>query len=272
MPRLREEIERVSTPFNEIVARRVGERVDLDVEGATFATWHPRHLLTGYSWDALTAACLCHDDGPPASVLLLGLGGGTMLRQLRALVPDLRAVAVEIDPMVVELARNHMELDAIGAEVVIDDAYAFIEGCTERFDVVIDDLFLTGPHDVERSAVPEGHVLERMTALLTQGGVFAANLITDGGHRKVRRAAREAFLERFSTVRSVKPPRGLNEVLVGADSLAAPKLLREYADAFDEPTDKERWLQLSYSGLKPRAPGKKKPKSRGKDKQKPTRG
>src|SRR5256885_722752 len=25
----------------------------MDVEGATFATWHPRYVMTGYSWDAL---------------------------------------------------------------------------------------------------------------------------------------------------------------------------------------------------------------------------
>lgn len=249
MPRLREEIERVSTPYNEIIARRIGERVDLDVEGATFATWHPRHLLTGYSWDALTAACLLRDAGPPRSVLLLGLGGGTMLRQLRALVPEARAVAVEIDAGVVELARKYMELDTLGAEVVIDDAYAFIERCRERFDVVIDDLFLTGPDDVERAGVPEGYVLERMCALLEPGGVFAANLITDHGHRKVRRAARQAFLERFGIVRSVKPPRGLNEVLVGAEALAAPRDVRAYAERFREPRDRERWEQLRFERL-----------------------
>ncbi|MFZ9889747.1 MAG: hypothetical protein ACO3JL_19805, partial [Myxococcota bacterium] len=80
MPRLRKEIERVSSPFNQLVARQVGERIDLDVEGATFATWHPRHLLTGYSWDALCAASLLRPAGPPRRVLLLGLGGGTVLR------------------------------------------------------------------------------------------------------------------------------------------------------------------------------------------------
>lgn len=249
MPRLREEIERVVTPYNDIVARRVGERVDLDVEGATFATWHPRHLLTGYSWDALTAACLLHEGGPPKRVLLLGLGGGTMLRQLKALVPELVAVAVEIDALVVDLARKHMELDKLGAEIVIDDAYAFIERSSERFDVVVDDLFLTGTHDVERSAIPEGHVLERMCALLEPGGAFAANLITDSGHRKVRRAARQAFLQTFAEVRSVKPPRGLNEVLVGARALAPPKQVKALSASFQQPKDRDRWLQLRYTSL-----------------------
>lgn len=249
MPRLREEIERVSTPFNDIVARRVGERIDLDVEGATFATWHPRHLLTGYSWDALTAACLLGPGGPPRSVLLLGLGGGTMVRQLRALVPEVRAVAVEIDAVVVGLARRHMELDTLDVEVVVEDAYTFIERCEERFDVVVDDLFLTGPYDVERAGVPEGEVLERMCALLEPEGIFAANLITDDGHRKVRRATRRAFLSRFEMVRSVKPPRGLNEVLVGAEQLASPRHVRALADRFEEQHDQELWERLRYELL-----------------------
>jgi spermidine synthase len=249
MPRLREEIERTSSPFNDIVARRVGERVDLDVEGATFATWHPRKRLTGYSWDALSAAALSRAAGPPRSVLLLGLGGGTVVRQLRALLPEVRVVAVEIDRSIVDLARRHMELDTLGAEVVVDDAYAYIEACGERFDVVIDDLFLTGPEDVERAGVPEGYVLEAMVRLLTPGGVTVANLITDAGHRAVRRAARRAFRDRFAAVRVIKPPRGLNEVLLGASELAQPRACRAYGAVFEEPTDREFWNQLSHRSL-----------------------
>jgi spermidine synthase len=249
MPNARVEIERVSSPFNEVVARLVGERVDLDVEGATFATWHPTQLLSGYSWDALAAGCLLRAAGPPKSVLLLGLGGGTMLRQLRALLPDARFVAVEIDAEIVRLARRHMELDEIGVEVIVGDAYAYLDSCGERFDVVIDDLFLTGAMDVERSAVPEGHVLKRTRAVTARGGIVLANLITDAGHLHVRRAARAAFKKSFRQVRVVVPPRGLNEVLVGGTEVAPPSFARRRVDAFTDPEDQRLWGLLTFRTL-----------------------
>lgn len=251
MPRLRQEIERVSSPFNQLVARQVGERIDLDVEGATFATWHPRYVLTGYSWDALCAACLLRPAGPPRRVLLLGLGGGTVLRQLLHLAPQATAVAVEIDSAVVELARRYMRLDDLQAEVVIEDAYRFVARCRRKFDVVIDDLFLTGPEDVERAAIPEGGVLLTMKGLLAPGGVFVANLITDTAHRRVRRATRRALLENFPAVGAVTPPRGLNEVLVAAERLAGETELLAYAEQFAEARDRRHWLDLRYTPLQP---------------------
>ena len=62
--------------------RRHTGREDLEVAGATMSTWHPDRWLTGWAWDAITAACLLRRDGPPRRVLLLGLGGGTVVRQL----------------------------------------------------------------------------------------------------------------------------------------------------------------------------------------------
>ena len=96
------ELESITTPFNSVAARKIGERVDLEVEGATFATWHPKLVMTGYSWDALAVAALLRGDGPPTSILTLGLGGGTVTRQLRMLLPDVRLVGVEIDGAIKE--------------------------------------------------------------------------------------------------------------------------------------------------------------------------
>jgi spermidine synthase len=240
----------VASPFNEVVARRIGERVDLDVEGATFASYHPRLKMTGYSWDALTAASLLHPDSPPRSLLLLGLGGGTMLHQLRTLVPHIDVVAVEIDPEIVRLAREHMALEETGAEVVVDDAYAFLHDCKRTFDVVVDDLFLTGPDDVERSGIPEGAVLDDMRARLNPRGVLVANLITDVGHRAVRRATRASFRASFAEVRVVKPPRGLNEILVGGAALSKPRMARKAGERLGEAEDRRLWSLLGYEALK----------------------
>ena len=214
-------LEERRTPFNALRVIQIGQRIDLDVEGATYATWHPAHLLTGYSWDALSLACLLRPSGAPTSVLLLGLGGGTVVRQLRHFCPAAHIVGVEIDDGVVELAQKHMHLNEAAVDVVIGDAYDFLAVGDQGFDVIIDDLFLTGDDDVVRTRAPDGDTLALLRSRLNPGGLVVANLITDvGPHRKVRHRTRAAFRDGFAVTRVVRPPRGLNEILVGGDDVA----------------------------------------------------
>jgi len=222
-------LETLTTPFNTMVVRKIGARIDLDVEGATYATWHPDAVLTGYSWDGLSVACLLGRQQRPRSVLLLGLGGGTVARQLLHFCPGVQITGVEIDPGVVDIARRHLHLDA-RVTVVVEDAYAYLARAAETFDVVIDDLFLTGATDVVRARVPEGDTLALLRKRLNPGGLVVCNLITDvGDHAAVRRRTRAAFRSAFDSARVVRPPRGLNEILVGGASVAAKSALKPYA-------------------------------------------
>ena len=243
-------VESAVTRFNAVSVQKVGERIDLDVEGATYATWHPRLTMTGYSWDALSAGCLL-GESPPASVLILGFGGGTVARQLRTFLPSARIVGVEIDAGVIDLARRHMAMDTLGIDVVIADAYRFLEETTERFDAIIDDLFLTGPSDVVRSRVPEGDTLRGLVQRLTARGVLVANLITVAGvHRAVRRATRRAFAQTFPSVRVVTPPRGLNEILVGGRNTRPQSTLKQYQAHLAERACRERLAELKVTKLR----------------------
>lgn len=229
--------ETLKTPFNTMSVVLTGDRVDLDVEGATYATWHPRQWMTGYSWDALSMGCLLRHEGPPKSVLILGLGGGTVARQLKRFIPDVRIVGVEIDPGVVDVARRHLHLDE-SVEVHVKDAYDFLADSDERFDAVIDDLFLTGETDVVRSRVPDGDTLKLVRSRVAEGGVVVANLITDKGeHAKVRAASRAGFGAAFASTRIVTPPRGLNEILVGGARTRPGSALAVWAAHLDDEED-----------------------------------
>lgn len=240
-------LEQICTPYNDVdVIERVDGGIDLDVIGATHATWHPTERMTGHAWDALTAGALSalHE---PRSILLLGLGGGTVLRQLRAFLPHARMVAVEIDGEMVRLARTYMELDAVEAEVVEGDAYRFLEENTERFDVVMDDLYRCGDRDVERPrGISEASVRD-MTRHMAPGGILVMNFVLGAGHTLLHRAARSAFHQVFGSVRAFRPPLSHNEVLVGAleqNGLHGPRYVRALGGRLDNPRDLKRWKEL----------------------------
>ena len=227
-------IARIQSPYNRFAIEQTNEGVvELVVEGAVYATYDPARYFTGYSWDGLSAACLLFPGGAPSSVLVLGLGGGTVCRQLRKLLPDVELTGVEIDAKIAQAAQEYMALGAQDVEVIIDDAYAYLEKETRHFDVVIDDLYLTGAFDVERPKTPTGSVLTKLMARTTETGLVVANLIVDEGHFAVQRAARRAFQKSFFSARVVRPPRGLNEIIVGGCGeigLAPSQTLRTYAE------------------------------------------
>ncbi|MCB0769349.1 MAG: hypothetical protein KDC00_02965 [Flavobacteriales bacterium] len=79
----------------------------------------------------------------PASVLILGLGGGSLLEILR---DDLRSgapiTAVELDPTMVEIARDQFDLGRFrDLTLVLGDAMIQVHALRERYELVLVDLF-----------------------------------------------------------------------------------------------------------------------------------
>ncbi|MFN3875501.1 MAG: spermidine synthase [Flavobacteriales bacterium] len=80
---------------------------------------------------------------PPANVLLLGLGAGSVPRILRH---ELRLpcpiTAIEIDPAVIAMGRRLFGLGAIAdLEVIEGDAIVAIHALRQRYELVLVDLF-----------------------------------------------------------------------------------------------------------------------------------
>jgi spermidine synthase len=129
----------------------------------------PGEAAFGY-WAAMLPA------GFPARALLLGVGGGTLAHLLTRRNAVVRLLGVDNDPEVVAFARQHFGLQLPNLEVVIADAFAYVEACGERFDYIAVDLF-TG-HTFQRGVLARPF-LRRLRALLAPGGEIAINMFRD---------------------------------------------------------------------------------------------
>jgi len=77
-----------------------------------------------------------------AWTLVIGLGGGTVVKRMWRDYPGMRIDAVELDPMVVDVARRFFELpDDERIRVHTDDGRAFLETCTGGYDIALIDAF-----------------------------------------------------------------------------------------------------------------------------------
>jgi spermidine synthase len=197
----------------------------------------------------IAASALMGVAHPPRSVLMLGLAGGTAFRVLRHLLPDCELVAVDIDAEIVDLAREHMDLDALGIEVVHADAYVWLAKNRRKFDVVIDDIYLAGKTDVFRPQSWDGVLMGHLRRAMAPGGVLAVNLVTGAGHRAMQVATRRVLREEFGEVRTIRSEEAMNEVLVAGEAVAGRRRLREYVEMFRDRRDRAYWDRLELRRL-----------------------
>jgi spermidine synthase len=162
-----------------VEVRQSGKGRALRIDG-TFASWYePGKAVTGSVWDALAAPLLLLPKSRRDRVLILGLGGGSAARIVRALAPRARITGVEIDAEVVRAARRWFDLDGLGVEVVKSDAQRYLESTRRRFDVVLDDVFVGNRRTVRKPDWLPDPGLALAASRLQPGGILVSNAIDE---------------------------------------------------------------------------------------------
>jgi spermidine synthase len=127
----------------------------------------------------LFASYLLRD--PQQDVLIVGLGGGGMIHFLRAVDPNVKIDAVEIDPLVVKLADESFGVrTGENVNIVTADGLKFIAEAKKQYDVIYMDAFLKPSADTDATGVPLAlrtqQFYKQMQTKLKPGGVVAFNL------------------------------------------------------------------------------------------------
>ncbi len=167
-----------------------------------------------------------------ARTLMIGLGGGTAAKRMWRDYPAMHIDAVELDPDVVEIAREYFELpDDPRIRVVVDDGRHFIESTPERYDIVIVDAF----HDDQ---IPPPLTTEEffwaLRAHMAEDGVVAYNIIGSllGDHSKLFRSLHRTLRNTFRRVWVFNADEGVdakgnNLVVIASDTALTTDELRE---------------------------------------------
>ncbi len=117
----------------------------------------------------------------PRSVLLLGLGGGSLAKFCHRHLPGTRLVAVEVDPHVLAFREQFLvPPDDARFRVVRADAAGYVAQCEETHDVVLLDAF--DQHGVAPSLCTR-EFYEDVRGCLERRGVLVANLVGDKAER-----------------------------------------------------------------------------------------
>jgi spermidine synthase len=137
------------------------------------------------------------------------------------LAPRACIVGVEIDPGVVRAARRWFELDALGVEVVVEDAARFLRRTRARFDAVLEDVFMG---EARRLRKPPGFplpALDHVRRILRPGGIAVCNTLDESAE------VRAALAERFQSLARVEIDDYDNQIFVASDGALSAAGLRD---------------------------------------------
>lgn len=110
------------------------------------------------------------------SVLIVGLGGGSLVKRMWRDYPEMRIDVAEIDPAVVDVAYEYFDLPHDERiTVVAEDGRRFLSASDARYDIIVMDAYYA---DALPSHLTTEEFFREADAHLKPGGVVAYNIIS----------------------------------------------------------------------------------------------
>lgn len=78
----------------------------------------------------------------PENILVLGIGGGSIIKILRTSFPQAKISGIEIDKKMIDIAKKYFNLDKYNASIIVDNAFNYLSKNKQKFDLVIVDILV----------------------------------------------------------------------------------------------------------------------------------
>lgn len=193
-------IARLSSPYNADI-RVVEERGVLKVlvNGSRQSGEYIKML-----WDTAFDAFDVGEHKAVSSILVLGVGGGTVIHLLSHLFPEANITAVDIDPTMIDVGRRYFKLDAIPHLTLVEaDARAYVVSQAKRpprYDLIVVDLFVG--RDIPEF-VSDISFLQDCKRLLSKRGSIVINYLRELSYGEKSNEVKSKLEQLFSTVQEI---------------------------------------------------------------------
>lgn len=199
---------------------------------AVHSIYDPDQILTGGPWDYFMIAPLLVEgrEAPaPRNALLIGSAGGTVARQLTTAYGPIPIDGVEIDPAIVEVARDYFALDELpNLDVSIADGRYALKVSDVRYDLIGVDAYRQ-PYIPFQLTSRE--FFAEISGRLTPEGVAVVNAGRSATDFRLVDALASTMRDVFPYVMAIDVARYNNTMLIGSN---APISIDALADAVDD--------------------------------------
>jgi spermidine synthase len=160
----------------------------------------------------------------PKHILIIGLGGGSLVKYCHRYLPTTRITAVEIDPVVLALRSQFLVPPDDERLIVIQadgaDHVAQMADRGERIDAILIDAY---DHTGIAKSVIERAFVENTKRILGANGVFVMNLVAESADTQRHL---ETVRQVFGASVAVATQRGGNLVILAGQTLDDPQRAR----------------------------------------------
>lgn len=200
-----------------------------------------RSGVMGSYLDYFALSPLLTNQEKPQSVLLIGVAGGTVIKQLNLFFPDqLKIDAVEIDPKMVDLAKQYFELTDDEANLVVAEGRQYLSTTNNRYDIILVDAFSTDVFAPSHLMTSEFFLVAKEK--LNPGGVLLYNVIspeTSESGSTLYSAISQTILQQFQFVSRISLQQN-SEALGNHVLIASSTVLAQEIDTSSLPTEAAR--------------------------------
>jgi len=144
-----------------------------------------------------------HHTLPLNHILVLGLGGGTVINLLHGANPEALITAVDIDKVIIDIAKKYFKVDEMKeVSIIHEDAKRWItENQKNKYDCIVIDLF-SGRHIPD--FVTEEEFICSVTNMLTPSGCLYINYLQENEYEQLSEIVRKRIEKQFVVVKDCR--------------------------------------------------------------------
>lgn len=157
----------------------------------------------------------------PTRVMIVGLGGGAMVKFIEHYDSDLFVDVVEIDPVIVQIADEYFGVrNSEQVHITTGDGFAYLEAATETYDTVYMDAFLKPSNNTDSTGVP----LRMQTVRFYEG---IQSHLTETGNVIFNLNHGEELVENIEAIRSAFPQTYIFRVMGAGNTIVVGSMNSE---------------------------------------------
>ena len=197
--------------------------LELNEGQATHSIYHPERLLTSGPWDYYLVAPYFAPGVVPSDlkrVLMIGLGAGTVPKQITQIYGPIEIVGVEIDPRIVEIGRQYFDMTEPNLEVVVQDGRYFLMTDDRKYDMIGTDAYQQPYIPFQMTTLEYfQHVRDR----LTPNGVAVINVGRTSTDFRLVHTIAGTMKSVFPNVYIIDIPGTINSIVVATNQPSSPQ-------------------------------------------------
>ena len=184
-------------------------------DGVLLSAYNPSLAVTANAWDLLMLPAFFYPDDKIQNILLLGVGGGSVIHMLNRYVKPGKITGIEFDQTQLAIGKRFFGLSQPNVDLIHADAITWLETYQgPAFDMIIDDLFVENLGEPVASSKADSKWFTLLLKKLKTDGVIVKNFIEKNSLVQSAPVTNKSLANRFKSKFIFSHP--YNENVIGA--------------------------------------------------------